>query len=275
MNDFIVTITIVIILLIIEYLVFLLVKKSKFDKQIKRIIIVSTSILLVAIFVPIFIDRVIIASSIQSNITNEQWVGFLGNYTGAILGGIITMYALIETLLYNNNMNNITKSEDLDNRKDNGARLQVVDSMTPPSKNDNSEVVEVDIIGRLSDGKSTVYNEYSYIYLSISNIGKYNAENLNITISDHDKEYEFKTKNFSVLKKFSTLKKDEKFVVKIKLVAHPIKGYTNLPWVTFSIAYDDRINSTLTESYSYNGNLKLINQGKSVNVEWVEVKHNR
>lgn len=275
MNDFLVTILVILVLCIIEYLVFLIVNKYKYDRQIKRIIIVATSILLLSIFIPVFVDRVIISSSIRSNISNDQWVGFLGNYLGAILGGIITMYALIETLLYNNNINNIVKNENLDNRKDNGPRLAVFD-IKGPSKIDDVEVVQLDIESRLISGQSNNFHQGSYIYLEISNIGKYKAENVNIGIEVIDEDYNIqKIKGISKLKKFSILKEDEKFVLQCNINVHPLESFTNLPSFMLSITYDDRINATLTESYELCKKLNLCRIDRNVKLELSDLKENR
>lgn len=47
---------------------------------------------------PIVMDKWIIGNSIPSNISNSDWVSFLGNYAGGILGGIFTLVALYITI---------------------------------------------------------------------------------------------------------------------------------------------------------------------------------
>ena len=38
---------------------------------------------------PIGIDKLIIGNSFPSNISNTEWVGFLGSYIGALIGGLL------------------------------------------------------------------------------------------------------------------------------------------------------------------------------------------
>lgn len=45
-------------------------------------------------------DKWIIGNSIESNISNSDWVSFLGSYIGAILGGIFTFIG-VKVTLYN------------------------------------------------------------------------------------------------------------------------------------------------------------------------------
>ena len=57
--------------------------------NLKYIIFGLTFIIIVSIF-PLIIDRLIIGNTVYSNISNSDWVSFLGSYIGAILGGIFT-----------------------------------------------------------------------------------------------------------------------------------------------------------------------------------------
>lgn len=47
--------------------------------------------ILLVIGIPVMVDKFIIGNNIQSNITNSDWVSFLGSYIGAILGGVFTL----------------------------------------------------------------------------------------------------------------------------------------------------------------------------------------
>ncbi|WP_291635958.1 hypothetical protein [Clostridium sp.] len=64
-------------------------------KQNSFIIIVVTVILLF----PIVMDK-LIGNNISSNISNEQWVSFLGSYVGSILGGVFTIIGVFATIKY-------------------------------------------------------------------------------------------------------------------------------------------------------------------------------
>jgi hypothetical protein len=59
---------------------------------------------------PFFMDKFIIGSDVSSNITNSEWVSFLGSYVGSLLGGITSIVGIIITIEY-------TKKETSDERK--------------------------------------------------------------------------------------------------------------------------------------------------------------
>ncbi|WP_077369461.1 hypothetical protein [Anaerosalibacter sp. Marseille-P3206] len=67
--------------------------------NLKYIIFGLTFIIIVSIF-PLIIDRLIIGNTVYSNISNSDWVSFLGSYIGAILGGIFTFIG-VKITLYN------------------------------------------------------------------------------------------------------------------------------------------------------------------------------
>ena len=52
------------------------------------------------ILIPIAIDKLIIANNYTSNISNEDWVSFLGSYCGAIISAIATVIGIFITIEY-------------------------------------------------------------------------------------------------------------------------------------------------------------------------------
>ena len=60
--------------------------------------IIGTSVSLIVI--PLLIDWLIIGNNIPSNITNQEWVNFLGSYVGAIVGGIVSLIGIGWTIRF-------------------------------------------------------------------------------------------------------------------------------------------------------------------------------
>lgn len=76
----------------------------------KKNVIISILILLFAIFlIPICIDWCIIGSHFPSNISNSDWVSFLGGYVGAIIGAAMSLLGIIITIRYTNKQNRLDR----------------------------------------------------------------------------------------------------------------------------------------------------------------------
>lgn len=69
--------------------------------------VISVSII---IGFPIFMDKFIVGSDVSSNITNSEWVSFLGSYVGSLFGGVTSIVGIIMTIEY-------TKKETSDERE--------------------------------------------------------------------------------------------------------------------------------------------------------------
>ncbi|MEB2492860.1 hypothetical protein SOP93_16975 [Peribacillus frigoritolerans] len=68
-----------------------------------KILIGLLVILVIFIFLfPIIMDKFIIGNQYKSNISNDDWVSFLGSYVGAIVSGIITFLVLYITIQHEN-----------------------------------------------------------------------------------------------------------------------------------------------------------------------------
>ena len=53
------------------------------------------------VILPIAIDKFIIGSKVPSNITNTEWVSFLGSYMGGLIGSITTIIGIYLTIEFN------------------------------------------------------------------------------------------------------------------------------------------------------------------------------
>ncbi|MFV0519967.1 MAG: hypothetical protein ACK5LY_06785 [Lachnospirales bacterium] len=195
-------------------------------KQLKRVSIFLSLISIFAIILPILLDYFVIGNEIKSNITNEQWVGFLGNYTGAIIGSVITVYALIETLIYNNNENNRLLLE-----KEKEAK--VIELKKRPEIIIECEIPKVNegIQKQLKFSTPYVENQKClYSNLILQNIGGRIAENVKITLFDVNKSH------------IEAYEKIDTFLVlpdKDKIVAISIIGFINN--LALVVEYDDNI----------------------------------
>ena len=61
--------------------------------------LIILSILLI-VGIPLSVDWIIVANDIPSNISNTDWVGFLGSYIGAIIGGIVSLIGIGATVRF-------------------------------------------------------------------------------------------------------------------------------------------------------------------------------
>ena len=71
----------------------------------KRIITGIIIFLVIIITLPILIDWLILGNDIPSNVSNADWIGFLGGYVGAILGAIVSLIGIMITIKYTNEQN--------------------------------------------------------------------------------------------------------------------------------------------------------------------------
>ena len=67
------------------------------------IYIVLSVVLVVAL--PFLIDWLIIGNNVPSNISNSDWVGFLGGYVGAIIGCVISLAGILWTINFTREQN--------------------------------------------------------------------------------------------------------------------------------------------------------------------------
>lgn len=48
--------------------------------------------------IPLLMDWFVVGNNVPSNISNSDWVGFLGAYIGAIIGAIVSLIGIIVTI---------------------------------------------------------------------------------------------------------------------------------------------------------------------------------
>lgn len=68
-----------------------------------RLIIIGAGVSVIVL--PFVVDWIIIGNSIPSNISNTDWVGFLGGYIGAIIGCIISFAGIFWTINFTREQN--------------------------------------------------------------------------------------------------------------------------------------------------------------------------
>ena len=71
----------------------------------KKYVWIILGSVIAAIVLPLAIDWFIIGNSFPSNISNSDWVGFLGGYIGAIIGAVVSLVGIIITIRYTNDQN--------------------------------------------------------------------------------------------------------------------------------------------------------------------------
>ncbi len=69
------------------------------------VIIVLVVCAIICLLLPLAIDWLIIGNNLPSNISNSDWVGFLGGYVGAIVGCIISLVGIIWTIKFTREQN--------------------------------------------------------------------------------------------------------------------------------------------------------------------------
>ena len=71
-------------------------------KKYSWIILVS---IIIAITLPLVIDWLIMGNNFPSNISNSDWMNFLGGYIGAIIGAIVSLVGIVITIRYTSKQN--------------------------------------------------------------------------------------------------------------------------------------------------------------------------
>lgn len=73
--------------------------------KVKKVFIILIVSLICIIMLPLAIDWLIIGNEFPSNIDNSDWVGFFGDYIGAIIGAVVSLIGIIITIRYTNEQN--------------------------------------------------------------------------------------------------------------------------------------------------------------------------
>ena len=54
---------------------------------------------------PLALDWLVIGNNFPSNVSNSEWVGFLGSYVGSVVGAVVSLVGIIITIRYTNGQN--------------------------------------------------------------------------------------------------------------------------------------------------------------------------
>ncbi|VYU47400.1 hypothetical protein [Clostridium tertium] len=154
----------------------------------KKIIIgIAIIIVTVVIIIPLVIDYLVIGNNIPSNISNSEWVGFLGSYVGAIVGSLATLIGIFITINFTKKQAELDRenSREILNQDIKFAREQAQEdrrlSVMPYlqlslNKNKIAEEHDMNILYVIDED----YNKYSLATLTIKNIGVGSVFNFSI-----------------------------------------------------------------------------------------------
>ena len=128
--------------------------------------LIILSILLI-VGIPLAVDWIIIANNIPSNISNTDWVGFLGGYIGAIIGGIVSLIGIGVTIRFTKQQIAVSQGQVTEqNRLNNQPILEF--EITSVSDNKDDETITLNC--EYSLGHEDDYQE-AVIEFEIYNIG--------------------------------------------------------------------------------------------------------
>lgn len=127
------------------------------------------------IILPMVIDWFIIGNRFPSNISNADWVGFLGGYIGAIMGGVISLFGILWTI-------NFTREQ---NRADRELQIRpCLDIRYIPSVNKISKETSwlgYVMVNEYNENKADIHEvERGLLYLK--NIGNGPATNIDVSV---------------------------------------------------------------------------------------------
>ncbi|AWK51621.1 hypothetical protein DIC82_11560 [Clostridium beijerinckii] len=66
----------------------------------KNNLFIAVLITIILIAIPILLDKFIIGNNWPSNISNSEWVSFLGSYLGGLFGGVLSIAGVFITIRY-------------------------------------------------------------------------------------------------------------------------------------------------------------------------------
>lgn len=133
-------------------------------------IILLLCFICVALF-PFLMDRFIIGNNIPSNISNPDWVGFLGSYVSAIIGASISMLGIALTIRFTKREND--KERELqrlfDQRsQDKELHIMVSDLIYSLSTCGEAILIDADDPTNIADKKCPKFETANYELLKIS-----------------------------------------------------------------------------------------------------------
>ena len=161
-----------------------------------RFIFITIGLIISCVILPLGIDRFVFGNSIESNLTNAEWAGFLGSY----IGGIATILEVIITIWFTTKENEEKQKqrdkEDLERRKRGikpylETRCSYVNAVIELSENDRIFVFNKEICSSvhccLEKMDKIAMNSKNIPYMfcyKIMNAGAGNAVDMTIHIND-------------------------------------------------------------------------------------------
>lgn len=136
-----------------------------------KIIFMSLIVLLFIIFIPIGVDHLIIGNEFYSNISNSDWVQFLGSYIGSLVGALAGIIGIIMTIIFTKDQSRKEREFSLARDREE-RRLSIAPLFLIHADNKNKHEFDSKFIFYLDDRKSnTPFN----VMLKITNSGLGNA----------------------------------------------------------------------------------------------------
>ena len=74
----------------------------------KRVFLI---IVVIVVAIPIAVDWLIIGNNFPSNISNSEWISFLGGYIGGIVGALVALIGIFETIRFTKEQLEMSKSQ--------------------------------------------------------------------------------------------------------------------------------------------------------------------
>ena len=142
----------------------------------KKLWICFVAAFLVVLAMPLIIDWFIIGNSFPSNISNSDWVGFMGGYTGAIIGCVGSLVGIAWTIRFTR----------VQNRADRELQIRPYFDL---KYRDTPELVSPKLcLGdiRIDFPGDEIYNQIACGILFIKNIGLGPAVKLQASVDIHD-----------------------------------------------------------------------------------------
>ena len=151
-------------------------------KKYPVLLIVSTIVLVVLI--PIGIDHLIIGNDIYSNISNSDWVSFLGSYIGSLIGAGVSIVGIFMTIKFSENQSKNDREFMIEmNREE--RRLSITPLLLCQTDNKNKQEYNSRFIFDLDGEESnTPFN----VMIVITNVGIGDAVDFELNFISYNEE---------------------------------------------------------------------------------------
>ncbi len=213
------------------------------SKKIWCIIICS---LFVIIVLPIAIDWLIIGNDFPSNITNSDWVGFLGGYVGSILGCIISLVGILWTIKFTREQNRADRELQIRPYLD----IRYVQLFEKLKK-------EVLWLGYVMinefDENDADFNDAHRGLLYLKNVGNGPATNINVTVSVENIKVKYNAKftNQNMKVTSNSIQPSEESTISFIITNNRIApSKDELTWNEHGFAYCDHIKYPIPDGYN-------------------------